>query len=79
MGKFDNGPLVPRQSFSHARVKPVMVANVKRSATAGLGKQALICPSCGRKMKLVRSKSKGQPNLTVSCPQCSGAMLESDS
>ena len=55
----------PRISFSHGRTKPVVVENVKRRIAAPT---ALICPSCGAKMKLARSG--GSPKLTASCPNC---------
>ena len=71
MGKhsFDQG--FGRQSFSHARTKPVVVETVKRrTAPSPDGKAVLLCPSCGAKMKLVRSKGGGPPKLTASCPHC---------
>jgi hypothetical protein len=56
MGKSD--PPEPRQRFSHARVKPLVVEKVKRRVN-------LLCPSCGARMKLVH-----KPKLAVSCPRC---------
>ena len=55
----------PRMSFSHGRTKPVVVENIKRRIAAPT---ALLCPSCGAKMKLARSG--GSPKLTASCPNC---------
>jgi len=62
MGKFNIDPLGPRQSFSHARPKPLVVEKVKRRAGTST---VLLCPSCGAKMKLVR-----EPKFTASCPHC---------
>jgi Bacterial translation initiation factor IF-2 associated region len=59
MGKhsFDQGFV--RQTFSHARTKPVVVETVKRrTAPSTDGKAVLLCPSCGARMKLVRIISK---------------------
>jgi Zn finger protein HypA/HybF involved in hydrogenase expression len=64
MGKFSIDPFVVRQSFSHARTKPVVVEKVKRRTAAST---VLLCPSCGAKMQLVR-----EPKITASCPHCSG-------
>jgi hypothetical protein len=50
----------PRQSFSHARIKPLVVEKVNR-------RTILLCPSCGGKMKLKR-----KPKLTACCPRCEG-------
>jgi Zn finger protein HypA/HybF involved in hydrogenase expression len=63
MGKFDIEPVMVRQSFSHARTKPLVVEKKRRATDK---KAALLCPSCGSKMKLIRSSAK----LTASCPDC---------
>ena len=76
MGKFDSEAFVVRQSFSHARVKPVVVEKVKRRAAPADDTPALRCPSCGARMKLVISKSEGRPNLTASCPQCGRVTID---
>lgn len=53
----------PHMSFSHARTKPVVVEKVKRRFAA-----ALLCPTCGAKMKLARSA--GPLKATAVCPNC---------
>ena len=58
MGKFNVDPPEPRLSYSHARIKPVVVEKMS-------GRRALLCPVCGTKMKLVR-----KPKLTGTCPRC---------
>jgi predicted RNA-binding Zn-ribbon protein involved in translation (DUF1610 family) len=58
MAKFSIDPPEPRQSFSHARTKPLVVEKMKR-------RTSLLCPSCGAKMKLVRKLE-----LTAACPRC---------
>jgi uncharacterized paraquat-inducible protein A len=58
MGKFSIDPPEPRQTFSHARTKPLIVEKVNT-------RTSLLCPSCGAKMKLVR-----KPKLTAPCPRC---------
>jgi predicted amidophosphoribosyltransferase len=58
MAKFSTDPPEPRQSFSHARTKPLVVEKMKR-------RTSLLCPSCGAKMKLIR-----KPELTACCPRC---------
>jgi predicted RNA-binding Zn-ribbon protein involved in translation (DUF1610 family) len=55
----------PRMSFSHARTKPLVVEKIRRRAVAPT---VLLCPSCGAKMRLARSR--GSSKLTASCPNC---------
>jgi hypothetical protein len=50
-------------SFSHGRAKPVVVEKVGPRVAV-----ALLCPSCGAKMKLARSA--GSSKLTMACPNC---------
>jgi predicted RNA-binding Zn-ribbon protein involved in translation (DUF1610 family) len=64
-----------RISFSHARVKPVVVEKVT-DAPANR-KDVLRCGSCGAKMKLVRGGSKFR-RLTASCPDCGGTASSRD-
>jgi len=54
----------PRISFSHARTKPLVVEKIKRRVPAPT---ALLCPTCGAKMKLAPSAGS---KLTASCPNC---------
>ena len=72
MGKFSIEPVVVRQSFSHARTKPVIVEKIKRRTARTHEKTVLLCPSCGANMKLVRSSVEpgGAPKLIASCPLC---------
>jgi hypothetical protein len=68
-----------RQSFSHARTKPLVVETKKqRTAAVAGGKAPLLCPSCGARMKLVPTASApGRPTkLTASCPACGGVARE---
>ena len=58
MGRFID-PIEPRKSFSHARIKPLVVEKVKRPA-------GLLCPSCGAKMKLDGSQSLQRRDRAVS-------------
>jgi hypothetical protein len=51
MGKLSIDPFEVRQSFSHARTKPLVVEKVKRRSAAST---VLLCPSCGARMKVVR-------------------------
>ena len=44
MPKFNSDPIEPRQSFSHARIKPLVVEKMKRRSGAST---VLVCPSCG--------------------------------
>jgi predicted RNA-binding Zn-ribbon protein involved in translation (DUF1610 family) len=64
-----------RISFSHARVKPVVVEKITDSRANR--KDVLRCASCGAKMKLVRGRSKFG-RLTASCPDCDGTASSSD-
>jgi predicted RNA-binding Zn-ribbon protein involved in translation (DUF1610 family) len=64
MGKLSIDPFEVRQSFSHARTKPLVVEKVKRRSAAST---VLLCPSCGARMKVVR-----EPKFTASCPHCTG-------
>jgi predicted RNA-binding Zn-ribbon protein involved in translation (DUF1610 family) len=64
-----------RISFSHARVKPVVVEKV--TDVPATKKDVLRCASCGAKMKLVRTGSKFG-KLTASCPDCGGTASSSD-
>ncbi len=70
--------IIVRQSFSHARVTPLVVEKVQRRAPKETA--ALLCPCCGAKMKLVRTVGKdgGPPTLTALCPQCRGATTVDD-
>jgi tRNA(Ile2) C34 agmatinyltransferase TiaS len=52
-----------RISFSHARTKPLVVEKIKRR----VAHTALLCPTCGARMKLVPSAGS---ELVASCPNC---------
>ena len=54
----------PRMSFSHARTKPLVVGKIKRREP---WPTALLCPTCGGKMKLAPPAGS---KLMVSCPNC---------
>ena len=63
--KLGRHSIEPRLSFSHARTKPLVVESVKRRIATPT---ALLCPSCGAKMRLVQPR--GSSKLTASCPNC---------
>jgi hypothetical protein len=75
MGKSDNDPFAVRRSFSHARVKPVVVEKLKRRPMGP------VCPSCGAKMKLVLGVAEptGKGKIAASCPRCAGVNVQPDS
>ena len=54
----------PRMRFSHARTKPLIVEKIKRRTPTPT---ALLCPTCGAKMKLAPSAGS---KLMASCPNC---------
>jgi len=64
MGKFNIDLFEPHQSFSHGRVKPVIVEKVDQ-------RKRLLCSVSGTRMRLL-SKSGQNPKFTASCPNCRG-------
>ena len=81
MGKSDIEPVVVRQSFSHARTKPLVIEKANRRTGAPTEKKPIpLCPSCGARMKLVRSAAApgASPKLTAACTHCRGGAAQGD-
>src|SRR5262249_48876678 len=72
MGKSDNDGFAVRRSFSHTRVKPLVVEKLKRRPMGP------ICPSCGSKMKLVLGVADptGTGKTAASCPRCADVNVD---
>jgi len=66
-------PILIRQSFSHARTKPV-VERLGRDNNRTTEKPSLTCSTCGMRMKLVhRAATIGAPaTLLATCARCAG-------